>query len=327
MIVLTGGSGFIGSNVLAALNARGGEEVVVCDHFGSGTKWRNVAKHEMAGVIKPGKLFEFLFQNQGKVTAIIHLGAKSSTTESDADDLIQTNFALSVDLWNWCATHKIRFFYASSATTYGDGSKGFKDHFHPDSIAAFVPLNPHAWSKHAFDRWVVRRVAAQKPCPPQWAGLRFFSVFGPNEYHKGDQTSVAYKLYQQIKAGSIAKLFKSDTPGIDNGGQKRDFTYVDDVVSVILWLYDHPEISGLFNVGTGKACSFNELAAATFDALGLPHDIRYIELPDGLKGRYQNFTEADIQKLREKGYDKPFLSVEDAVKKYVSLLESGDGYR
>lgn len=327
MIVLTGGCGFVGSNLLAALNARGETDVVICDNFGADTKWRNVGKHEIAGVVKPDKLIEFLFQNEGRIKTLFHLGAKSSTTELDADALIQTNFALPVHLWNWCADHKIRFFYASSATVYGDGSKGFKDHFHPDSMAAQIPLNPHAWSKLAFDRWVVRRVAAQKSCPPQWAGLRFFSVFGPNEYHKGDQTSVAYKLYQQIKAGGIAKLFKSETPGVDHGGQKRDFVYVEDVVDVLLWLYDHPELSGLFNVGTGKARSFNELAQATFAALGKTPDIRYIEQPDGLKGRYQNFTEADIQKLREKGYTKPFLSVEDAVKKYVSLLESGDGYR
>lgn len=331
MIIVTGGAGFIGSNLVAGLQEKGLTDIVVCDWLGSEDKWKNIAKRELRDIIKPERLTDYLAAHENEIETIFHMGAISSTTETDADLIIETNFYLSRQLWKWCAEKQRRFIYASSAATYGDGDQGFCDFESPDELAALRPLNPYGWSKHAFDRRVSRVVHGndkKEAVPAQWAGLKFFNVYGPNEYHKGGQMSVACKLYPQVVAGAAAKLFKSHHPEYDDGGQLRDFVYVGDCVAVMLWLYDHPEVSGLFNVGTGKARSFKDLAEAVFTAAGIKPKINYIDMPDELRGKYQYFTEAAMGKLRKAGYDKPFTELEEGVRLYVQgFMAKEDKYR
>ncbi len=329
MIIITGGAGFIGSNLVAGLQGKGESDLVVCDWLGTDDKWHNLAKRELRDIIKPDRLFEYLENHEDKIKAVFHMGAISSTTEKDADLIIETNFDLSRQLWKWCAQKGVRFIYASSAATYGNGDHGFKDDDTPDALATMRPLNAYGWSKHVFDRRISRIIENQsEPCPPQWAGLKFFNVYGPNEYHKGEQMSVICKLYPQVIAGAAARLFKSHHPDYEDGGQLRDFVYVDDCVDVMLWLYDNADINGLFNVGTGKARSFKDLAEATFKAAGMEPKINYIEMPEELRGKYQYFTEADMSKLRAAGYDKPFTELEDGVRAYVQdFMSADDKYR
>lgn len=330
MIVITGGAGFIGSNLVAALEAQGEENLVVCDVLGTSDKWRNLAKRGLRDFVHPDVLFDYLETHKKEVTAIFHMGAISSTTEKDADLIMKNNFTLTRDLWRWCGANKVRFIYASSAATYGDGQQGFKDDDTIDFLGALRPLNPYGWSKHLFDRSVadiIHRTRAEAT-PPQWAGLKFFNVYGPNEYHKGDQMSVICKLYPQVKAGAAARLFKSYHPSYGDGGQLRDFVYVDDCVSVMLWLYQNPKVSGLFNVGTGKARSFKDLALATFAAAGMEPKINYTDMPEELKGKYQYYTQADMTKLREAGYTSPFTELEEGVRQYVQhFMAQSDQYR
>jgi ADP-L-glycero-D-manno-heptose 6-epimerase len=326
MLVVTGGAGFIGSNLVAALAARG--DVVVCDWLGSGDKWRNLAKHEVAEFVSPEDLFPFLDAHDGEVEAVFHMGAVTSTTETDADLLIATNFELSLSLWEWCAEQLVRFIYASSAATYGDGSRGFVDDGSPQALAGLAPLNAYAWSKHLFDRRVARTVSAGRPSPPQWAGLKFFNAYGPNEYHKGAMKSVAAQIYPNAAAGLPAILFKSYHPDYADGGQMRDFVWVGDCVDVLLWLLETREVSGLFNLGTGEARSFADLAAAVFRALGKEPDIRYVDMPRDIRAKYQYFTQADMTRLRAAGYARPFTSLEDGVTRYVrDYLATSDPYR
>lgn len=329
MIIVTGGAGFIGSNLVAGLQDKGLNNLVVCDTLGNDDKWRNLAKRELRDIIRPERLFDYLESHEDEIEAIFHIGAISSTTESDADLIIETNFYLSRQLWVWCARRGVRFIYASSAATYGDGAHGFADDQTPDGLAQFLPLNPYGWSKHVFDRRIARIIHDKSEnCPPQWAGLKFFNVYGPNEYHKGEQKSVVCKLYPQVVAGAAAKLFKSHDPDYEDGGQLRDFVYVGDCVDVMLWLYDHPEVSGLFNIGTGKARSFKDLAEAVFAALDMKPKVTYIDMPQELRGKYQYFTEADMSKLRVAGYDKPFTGLEDGVRRYVrEFMAKEDRYR
>lgn len=327
MIVVTGGTGFIGSNLVAGLEEHGVKDIVACDWLGNEEKWKNIAKRELHDIVFPEDLFFYLEDHADEVEAIFHMGAISSTTETDADLIAETNFTLSRNLWRWCAENNVRFIYASSAATYGDGERGFKDEQDIDSLAALRPLNAYGWSKHVFDRRISRILDEHgegEKKPPQWAGLKFFNVYGPNEYHKGDQMSVICKLYPQIMAGANAKLFKSYKSDYEDGGQLRDFVYVKDCVDVMLWLYDHSEINGLFNVGTGKARSFADLARATFSASDMEEKITYIDMPETLKPKYQYFTEADMNKLREAGYSKSFTSLEDGVKEYVQDYMSRD---
>lgn len=258
------------------------------------------------------------------------MGAISSTTETDVDKIVQNNFILSRDLWRWCAKYNVRFIYASSAATYGDGTQGFDDNDAPEALAQLRPLNAYGWSKHAFDRRVSDLVYVSKSenAPPQWAGLKFFNVYGPNEYHKGEQASVVSKLYPQVAAGAQAKLFKSANAKYEDGGQLRDFVFVDDCVNVMLWLYDNKQVSGLFNVGSGKARSFKDLALATFSAANMEPKIHYNDMPENLKGKYQYFTEANISKLREAGYTKPMTELEDGVRQYVqNYMSKEDQYK
>lgn len=328
MIVITGGAGFIGSNLIAGFEKRGAHDIVVCDTLGTEDKWRNIARREIRDLVAPPALFDYLNQHRDEIQAVFHLGALVSTSERDADRIVSTNFALSREIWRWCAAHGVRLIYASSYATYGDGSHGFQDDESPEALAQFVPLNPYGWSKHIFDRRIARILQNRnEQIPPQWAGLKFFNVYGPNEYHRGDQMSVVGKLYPQVAAGASARLFKSYHPDYKDGGQIRDFVHVDDCVSVMLWMYDNPVVSGLFNVGTGKGSSFNDLAAAVFKAAGKPPRIAYVDMPEALRYKYHYYTQADISKLRGCGYDQPFLDLEEGVRRYVQdFLAKDDPY-
>ena len=327
MIVVTGGAGFIGSNLVAGLERRGETAIAVCDRFGCDDKWRNLAKRELAALVPPERLFDFLDANAGQIEVIYHLGAISATTERDVDLIVENNFNLSVAIWQWCASHYVRLIYASSAATYGDGAEGFDDDGSLAHLATLRPLNPYGWSKHAFDRFVARAVKKGERAPPQWAGLKFFHVYGPNEYHKGDMASVISKLHPRIVAGEPARLFKSHRPDFEDGGQSRDFIWVGDCVSVMLWLAGASEVSGLFNVGTGVARSFKDLALATFSAAGLAPKLDYFDMPEALRDRYQYFTQARTERLRAAGYTTPFTSLEDGVAAYVrEFLGTADPY-
>jgi len=256
------------------------------------------------------------------------MGAISSTTEPDVDLIMEVNFRLSMQLWRWCARHGKRFIYASSAATYGAGEQGFDDDPSLEALAKLRPLNAYGWSKHLFDRWVARELADGAPRPPQWVGLKFFNVYGPNEYHKGEMMSVLCKVFDKAKAGAPVRLFKSHRPGIADGDQRRDFIYVDDVTAVVRWLLDTPAVNGLFNVGTGQAQSFREMIEAMFAALGREPNIEYIDMPVAIRDTYQYFTEASVENLRGAGYNAGFTPLDAAVRRYVGdFLDRADRYR
>ena len=324
MIVVTGGAGFIGSNLVAALEARG-HEVAICDTLGSGDKWRNIAKRALTDIVAPDRLTDFLRQNAAGVNAVFHLGAISSTTETDVDLIVEQNFRFSCQAWEWCRANGKRLVYASSAATYGDGGGGFDDDASPAALARLRPLNPYGWSKHLFDR---RLAATDGWRKARCVGLKFFNVYGPNEYHKGAQRSVVHQLYPRARAGEAAILFKSHNPAYPDGGQKRDFIWVGDCVEVMLWLLDHPDVCGLFNVGTGKARSFADLAGAVFAACGRNARIDFVDTPPEIRDRYQYFTEARMDRLREAGYTAQFTPLEQGVRLYVEqFLAQPDPYR
>jgi ADP-L-glycero-D-manno-heptose 6-epimerase len=330
MIVVTGGAGFIGSNLVAALEERGRHDLIVCDQLGRGEKWRNIAKRELAAVIAPDQLMTFLGDRRGRgaIEAIFHLGAISSTTEPDADLVLHSNFTLTMRLWEWCAEQSVPFIYASSAATYGAGTAGFEDDGSVAGLARLRPLNSYGWSKHLFDRRIARLVESEAPRPPRWIGVKFFNVYGPNEAHKGDMMSLVAKLYPRARAGEAARLFRSHDPAYPDGGQLRDFVYVRDCIDMLLWLYDHPAVNGLFNIGTGDARSFADLAAATFRAIGREPACEFIDTPVEIRDKYQYFTEARMDRLRAAGYDKPFTTLEDGIDDYVArFLSRPDPYR
>ena len=315
MIVVTGGAGFIGSCLHAALASRGHETAIV-DWLGSDAKWRNIAAHPPARLVPPDQLDAFLAgDDAARIEAIFHLGAISETTATDADLVWRTNVELPLSLWRWCARHRARFVYASSAATYGDGSAGFDDD--PALLPRLRPLNLYGWSKHAFDLRVAAMLASGDPAPPQWAGLKFFNVYGPNEYHKGRMISVVKVKHDEVAAGRPARLFRSDRPDIADGAQRRDFIWVGDVVDVMLWLLDTPAVSGLFNCGTGTARTYLDLAHAVCDALERPRSVEFVAMPDALLGQYQSYTEARPDRLRTAGYDGQFTPLEDGIRRYV----------
>ncbi|HET7594302.1 MAG TPA: ADP-glyceromanno-heptose 6-epimerase [Stellaceae bacterium] len=328
MILITGGAGFIGSNLAAALEERGERDIAVCDRLGQEGKWRSIAKRELAAIVPPEGLLAFLDEHAREISTVFHLGAISSTTETDADLIAATNFTLSQRLWEWCAETETRFFYASSAATYGDGSAGFDDDGSAAALARLRPLNAYGWSKHLFDRRIARLLEHNTARPPQWAGLKFFNVYGPNEYHKGAMKSVVAQIYPRAAKGEPARLFRSHRPDVPDGGQKRDFVYVRDCVDMMLWLYDHPEVNGLFNIGSGTARSFADLAAAVFRALGREPHIAFVDTPAEIRDKYQYFTEARMERLRAAGYSRPTTPLEDGVRDYVqSYLAAADPYR
>jgi ADP-L-glycero-D-manno-heptose 6-epimerase len=326
MILVTGGAGFIGSNLVAALDNRG-ERVVVCDWLGTDEKWKNIAKRNLEALVPPEKLFEFLDQKAGEVEIIFHMGAISATTERDADLIAETNIRLTQHLWTWCRDNDVRLVYASSAATYGDGSTGFMDDEAGTALAKLHPLNAYGWSKNHFDRWAISRKERGDRGPTQCVGLKFFNVYGPNEYHKGNMRSVPVQIYPVAVKREAFSLFKSHNPQYQDGGQLRDFVWVGDVVQVMLWLLDHPKVNGIYNVGTGKARSFADLAAAVYQALGMSPMIRYRDMPEEIRDKYQYFTEADMNKLRAAGYTAPFTSLEEGVRQYVQdYLSKPDTY-
>jgi len=326
MILLTGGAGFIGSNIAANLNEAGRTDIVIADVLGVDAKWRNIAKRRFADIIFPDEIERFL-AGRPKITAVIHMGAISSTTATDADEVVRSNFRLSTRLWDWCTQSRTPLIYASSAATYGDGTAGFVDDDSDQGLDRLRPMNLYGWSKHAFDRWALERSRIGHN-PPQWAGLKFFNVYGPNETHKGDMQSLVAKNTPSIAEGKTLRMFKSHKEGFADGEQLRDFVYVKDCAAVILWLLANPGVSGLFNLGTGKARSFRDLMLAVGDALGKPVAFDYVDMPLSIRSQYQYFTQADMSKLTRAGYQAPFHTLEAGVRDYVQgYLTKADPYR
>jgi ADP-L-glycero-D-manno-heptose 6-epimerase len=327
MYVVTGGAGFIGSNIVAALSERGAE-VAVCDWLRTDERWRNLVKHEVADVILPEDLLGWLDRHKSAVEAVIHMGANSSTTETDVDLIVRQNVRATLDLLEWCTKSCKRLIYASSAATYGDGSAGFDDDPSREGLARLRPLNAYGWSKHVVDRRIAFLVERGAAVPPQWVGLKFFNVYGPNEYHKGSMMSVIARNFEALQRGEPMRLFKSYRKDFADGGQLRDFVYVRDCVEVVLWLLESPRVSGLFNVGSGAARSWLDLAHAMFKALGREPRIEFIDMPPSLIEKYQYFTEAGLERLRAAGCTKAFTTLEAGAADYIqSYLTRGDRYR
>lgn len=328
-VVVTGGAGFIGSNIVSRLCSEGRWDVIVCDRLESADlgKWRNIAKSPIADFWQPEELFAQLDRHVERVTAIVHMGAISSTTEQDADLILRTNFSLSRDLWDWCALNDTRLIYASSAATYGDGSAGFEDTDDLAAISRLQPLNAYGYSKKLFDQYAVRE-ASRDHAPKQWAGLKFFNVYGPNEGHKGGMKSVIAQIWPKVAAGETVSLFRSHHPDYADGGQLRDFVFVDDVVDIIDWLLCEPRISGIFNAGSGQARSFLDLANATFAAAGKEPRVTYIDMPELIRDRYQYFTQASMDRVRSMGFSGQSTPLEEGVRRYVqTFLSQADPYR
>lgn len=318
MYLVTGGAGFIGSNIAKTLSENG-HSVIIADSLGTDNiKWKNISRTLLEGVIHPSDINSYLAKNP-KLDGIIHMGAISATTAVDGDEIVATNFKLSKDLWTFCALQKIPFIYASSAATYGDGSHGFEDNNDLETMKALRPLNLYGWSKQWFDLWALKQIKDGQPSPPQWAGLKFFNVYGPRELHKEDMMSIVSKNYQLCAEGKLVKLFKSHHPDYDDGGQLRDFVYVADCVSVALWFLKQSGVNGIFNVGSGQARSFRDLITAAFSAADKPPNIEYIPMPEKLRGKYQYYTQANLDSLRKAGYTEPMTTLEDGV---TDLLQS-----
>jgi len=309
MIVLTGGAGFIGSCLLKKLNDEGIKDIIIVDNLSKEDKWKNLRGKIFHTYVDKNELFDY-FENNGTddIDAIIHLGACSDTTVKDANYLIKNNYQYSQHLASIAFENDIRFIYASSAATYGDGSKGYSD----NEFYNLKPLNCYGFSKHIFDLWIVEN-NLDKEC----VGLKFFNVFGPNEYHKGNMSSMIYKAFNQISETGKVKLFKSYKPDYENGEQKRDFIYVKDCVDIIFQALSDKDINGIYNLGTGVANSWNTLMRYVFEAMGRHPIIEYIDMPENLKNQYQYFTVADITKLKKNFGDIKFRSLEEAVFDYI----------
>jgi len=327
MYLVTGGAGFIGSNIVAALGERD-KEVVVCDWLRDDERWRNLAKHEISEIIEPETALAWLHRKGDRLRAVVHMGAISATTETNVDLIAARNIRATLELMEWCTGARVPLIFASSAATYGDGTQGFDDAFTRGSLAKLRPLNAYGWSKHVVDRRLARWVEAGAKLPPQWVGLKFFNVYGPNEYHKGSMQSVVAKNYSVVRDGQPLRLFRSYRAEYADGGQLRDFVYVRDCVDVVLWLLDNPQVSGLFNLGTGQARSWLDLAKALFAATGRAPAVEFIEMPPTLIEKYQYFTQARMDRLRSAGYQRPFTSLEEGVADYVRhYLAADDPYR
>lgn len=317
-IIVTGGAGFIGSCVVRTLNDMGIKKIVIVDNIASTEKWKNLRNKFYLEYVQRDKLGGKLqAQEYGQIGAVIHMGACSSTTETDFDYLWENNVEYSKRLWRYCGEQKIPFIYASSAATYGDGRDGFDDGMDIDQLR---PLNGYGYSKQSFDQWTRK----QNVKPSQYVGLKFFNVYGPNEYCKGSMASMVYHGFRQIKECGEIRLFRSYHPNYEDGGQLRDFVYVKDVCDVIMYFLQNPQHSGIYNVGTGRAQSFAELATAVFHALELEPKIVYIDMPEHLREKYQYYTKAENTKLRQIGYHKEFRDVQQGVADYVKYyLNSG----
>jgi len=312
MIVITGGAGFIGSALIWKLNTTGIDDILIVDHLGKNDKWKNLNNLRFKDYIDKSRFLHLLEKNKlkNRVKTIFHMGACSATTEKDADYLLENNYRYSVELVRWSIANKTRFIYASSAATYGDGSLGFSDNH--QMIHRIRPLNPYGYSKQLFDRFILNEGLHNRV-----AGLKFFNVFGPNEYHKKEMRSVVHKFFPAAQAGKSIYLFKSHKRGYKHGMQKRDFIYIKDIVDIILFFMENRNQNGIFNAGTGEASSFKALATALYTAVGEKPKIRYRAMPTDLRNRYQYFTRADTQKLRAAGYTKAFMPLTEAVDDYV----------
>lgn len=312
MIIVTGGAGFIGSAFVWKLNQEGIEDIIIVDRLGKSDKWKNLVNLRFVNYIHKDDFHEMIYNDTVRfdIEAIIHMGACSSTTERDADYLWQNNNVYTGLLAEYAIEHGIRFIYASSAATYGDGTQGFSDAH--DKINKLKPINMYGYSKQVFD---VR--AMKHSWENNIAGIKFFNVFGPNEFHKGDMTSVIFKAFHQIKETGKVRLFKSYLPQYPDGGQLRDFVYVKDCIDVLWWLFKNQDVNGIFNLGTGKARTWNDLINAVFAAMNISPNIEYIEMPESLRNQYQYFTQAEMNKLKEYGYPVNFSSLEDSVRDYV----------
>lgn len=327
MIVITGGAGMIGSMIAWHLNTFSQrDDLLIVDRITHADQWQNLVKRHYANYLDKDALFSWLEQSLAKgekIDAVIHMGAISATTERDFNKLVQDNIHYSQYLWSWCAQQQIPFLYASSAATYGDGQLGYND----TSISGLRPLNGYGYSKHFFDQWALQQVNQGKPTPPFWYGFKFFNVYGPNEYHKERMASVAFHSFNQFRQQNTVKLFKSHRPDFEDGMQLRDFVYVKDAAAVVVHFIASRACSGIYNVGTGKARAFKDLALNVMTSMGQTPDITYIDMPEDLQGKYQYFTEAHIEKLRTAGYTSPFHSLEDGVKDYVQhYLMQDDPY-
>ena len=326
---VTGGAGFIGSNLVARLSEDLSLDVVVCDRLREADlgKWRNIAKHPIGDFVAPDDMFEWLEKRWRDVEVVVHMAAVSSTTEPDADKIVHSNFTLSRDLFRWCADRQRRLIYASSAATYGDGGEGFADDDSFEGLSRLRPLNTYGWSKSLFDIFAARQ-AERDYAPPQWVGLKFFNVYGPNEDHKHSMKSVAAQIWPHVRDGQSVQLFKSYRPDIADGGQLRDFVYVRDVADVVQWLVATPEVSGIYNLGSGKARSFEDLAKAVFAAAGRAPAIEYTPMPPAIREKYQYFTEARMERLRAAGYAGALTPLEEGIADYVGrYLSQPDPHR
>ena len=310
-IVITGAAGFIGSCLVEYLNHRGYMNLILVDDFSRPDKAPNLHEKKFAEKIEREQFFEWLFQHKPRIAFFFHIGARTDTTEFNYAIHQHLNVEYSKKVWHYCTVHDIPLLYASSAATYGSGEFGYDDNH--EIVNRLKPLNPYGLSKNEFDKWVLH----QKSYPNFWAGLKFFNVYGPNEYHKGRMASVIFHAFGQVKKEGKVKLFKSHRPDFEDGEQLRDFVYVKDVLKVCYWLMQHQPTSGLYNLGTGKARSFNDLVKSTFAGLDLPTQIVYIDIPEDIRDTYQYFTEANMQKLRSVGYMDTFYSLEKGVDDYV----------
>lgn len=312
MIVITGAAGFIGSCLVSGLKEAGYYDFVLVDDFSRIDKANNLKQHHEAMQVDRDVFFEWLDQHQASVQYIFHLGARTDTTEFDVEIHTRLNLAYSKQMWLKCVAYGIPLVYASSAATYGDGTLGFEDDL--TQLDKLQPLNPYGESKHQFDLWATRQLRK----PMQWVGLKFFNVYGPNEYHKGRMASVVYHAFNQIQATGEMQLFRSHRSDYKDGGQLRDFIYVKDVVKVCLWLMEHRHVNGLFNLGSGESRTFLDLTRAVFKALGKAEQISFVDTPADIREKYQYFTEAKMEKLRQAGYAFSFYSLEEGVDDYVS---------
>lgn len=322
MYIVTGGAGFIGSAMIWRLNRAGITDILVVDNLGTSDKWKNLVNRRYARFVHRSDFLEMLRANTlgGSVEAVVHMGACSSTTEKNADFLMANNTVYTVELCRFALERGARFINASSAATYGDGSQGFSDN--PETTRRLKPLNMYGYSKHLFDMWLMDNKLSESV-----ASLKFFNVYGPNEYHKADMRSVACKAFHEISSTGRLRLFRSNTPDYVDGGQMRDFVYVKDCVDLMFWMLENPAVNGIFNVGTGKAQSWNSLAHALFAALGKEPQIDYVDMPETLKGKYQNFTQAEMGWIERKNCPIRFAGLEQGIADYVgNYLAQGDPY-
>jgi len=327
IIIVTGAAGFIGSNIVADLHEAGYQKIVCVDWLGNGNKWRNLAKHPIHHFVTPEELPAYLDKNKERIGYVIHMGAISSTTETDVDLLIKNNINYSVMLWDKCVEYGLPFIYASSAATYGAEEVDFSDRDDLDYLSQLRPLNPYGWSKNSTDIIFAQNVLEGKK-PPQWVGLKFFNVYGPNEYHKEEMTSVITKFFNEAQTWHAVKLFKSDRENVADGEQKRDFVYVKDCCKIISWLMENNHVNGIYNVGTGTARSFLDVARAIDHEMNDEIELAFKDMPETLKGRYQYHTKANVQKLRDQGMDFEFYSLEEGIADYLNgFLKKSDPYR